>query len=72
MLGCVSELGLSMGTAADLSPAWVMAAARHYASRLDTLSHVLMLQPQLARDVSQQLSQREPTEMVRKKWTKTL
>ncbi|KAM3838360.1 E3 ubiquitin-protein ligase rnf213-beta-like, partial [Diretmus argenteus] len=62
MLGCVSELQRSLSTNPDLSPAWVMAAAKHYAYRLDTLSHMLMLQPQLATDVCQG-SKTEPTEM---------
>ncbi|XP_071387268.1 E3 ubiquitin-protein ligase rnf213-beta-like [Centroberyx affinis] len=64
MLGCVSELQQSMNTISDLSPAWVMAASKHYSPRLDTLCHILQLQPQLATDVFQQGSTREPTEMV--------
>lgn len=65
MLGCVSELQTSMGVATDVSPAWIMAAAKHFAPRLDTLCHIFLLQPQLASDVSQQRSKEEPTEMVR-------
>lgn len=64
VLGCVSELQASMGVHADLSPAWIVAAAKHFAPRLDTLSHILVLQPDLATRV-QQDSKREPREMVR-------
>nr|XP_046210346.1 E3 ubiquitin-protein ligase rnf213-beta isoform X1 [Oncorhynchus gorbuscha]XP_046210347.1 E3 ubiquitin-protein ligase rnf213-beta isoform X1 [Oncorhynchus gorbuscha]XP_046210348.1 E3 ubiquitin-protein ligase rnf213-beta isoform X1 [Oncorhynchus gorbuscha] len=63
-LGCVSELQRSMTINSDLSPAWVMAAARHYAPRLDTLSHILLLQPQLAPDILQQASHTKPTDML--------
>uniref|UniRef100_A0A667YC04 RING-type E3 ubiquitin transferase n=1 Tax=Myripristis murdjan TaxID=586833 RepID=A0A667YC04_9TELE len=55
VLGCVSELQQSMGATPDLSPAWVMAASKLYASRLDTLCHILLLQPQLATDVLQEM-----------------
>ncbi|XP_042252605.1 E3 ubiquitin-protein ligase rnf213-beta [Thunnus maccoyii] len=64
MLGCVSELQRSMGADPDLSPAWIMAAAKHFAPRLDTLCHIFLLQPQLAADVFRQGSKREPLEMV--------
>ncbi|XP_051273053.1 E3 ubiquitin-protein ligase rnf213-beta isoform X1 [Dicentrarchus labrax] len=64
MLGCVSELQTSMGATADLSPAWIMAAAKHFALRLDTLCHIFLLQPQLANSVFQQVSNREPQEML--------
>nr|XP_046232923.1 E3 ubiquitin-protein ligase rnf213-beta [Scatophagus argus]XP_046232924.1 E3 ubiquitin-protein ligase rnf213-beta [Scatophagus argus] len=64
MLGCVSELQTLMGAVAELSPAWVMAAAKHFAPRLDTLCHIFLLQPQLATDVLQQGSKREHQEMV--------
>ncbi|XP_045924674.1 E3 ubiquitin-protein ligase rnf213-beta [Micropterus dolomieu] len=64
MLGCVSELQTSMGAVTDLSPAWIMAAAKHFAPRLDTLCHIFLLLPQLAADVFQQGSKREPQEMV--------
>ncbi|XP_023274609.1 E3 ubiquitin-protein ligase rnf213-beta-like [Seriola lalandi dorsalis] len=62
--GCVSELQKSTGAAADLSPAWIMAAAKHFAPRLDTLCHMFLLQPELATDVFQQRSKGEPQEMV--------
>ncbi|XP_029311958.1 LOW QUALITY PROTEIN: E3 ubiquitin-protein ligase rnf213-beta [Cottoperca gobio] len=62
MLGCVSELQTSMGVVPELSPAWIMAASKHFASRLDTLCHIILLQPQLATDVFQQGS--KPQEMV--------
>ncbi|KAK0144079.1 E3 ubiquitin-protein ligase rnf213-beta [Merluccius polli] len=66
LLGCVSELQLlSSGATCDLSPAWVMAAAKHYATRLHTLSDTMLLQDQLALDVYQLSSNmREPTEMI--------
>ncbi|XP_034715873.1 E3 ubiquitin-protein ligase rnf213-beta isoform X2 [Etheostoma cragini] len=64
MLGCVSELQTSMGAVTELSPSWIFAAGRHFAPRLDTLRHVFLLQPQLATDVFQQSSKREPQEMV--------
>ncbi|XP_070782783.1 E3 ubiquitin-protein ligase rnf213-beta [Enoplosus armatus] len=64
VLGCVSELQTSMGAVPDLSPAWIMAAAKHFAPRLDTLCHIFLLQPLLAADVSQQGSKSEPQEMV--------
>ncbi|CAL8282528.1 unnamed protein product [Merluccius merluccius] len=66
LLGFVSELQLlSSGATCDLSPAWVMAAAKHYATRLHTLSDTMLLQDQLALDVYQLSSnKREPTEMI--------
>ncbi|XP_019133291.1 E3 ubiquitin-protein ligase rnf213-beta isoform X3 [Larimichthys crocea] len=64
MLGCVSELQASMGAVSDLSPAWITAAAKHFALRLDTLCHIFLLQPELATDVFQQGSKREAQEMV--------
>lgn len=65
MLGCVSALQASLGVTSDPSPAWTMAAARRFDPRLDTLNHVLLLQPQLAADMAQRRSQTEPSEMVR-------
>ncbi|XP_073346346.1 E3 ubiquitin-protein ligase rnf213-beta [Pagrus major] len=64
MLGCVSELQTSMGAATDLSPAWIMAAVKHFAPRLDTLCHIFQLQPQLITDILQQGEKREPQVMV--------
>ncbi|XP_046887613.1 E3 ubiquitin-protein ligase rnf213-beta isoform X4 [Hypomesus transpacificus] len=69
MLGCVADLQRNMNVTPDLSPAWVMAAARHYTPRLDTLSHILLLQPLqplqplLASQIVQQGSKTEPSEM---------
>ncbi|XP_068161093.1 E3 ubiquitin-protein ligase rnf213-beta isoform X2 [Antennarius striatus] len=63
MMGCVSELQTSMGVVTDLSPAWIMVAAKHFSLRLDTLSHIFSLEPQLATDVFQQGSTTEPKEM---------
>uniref|UniRef100_A0A4W6FUW9 Ring finger protein 213b n=1 Tax=Lates calcarifer TaxID=8187 RepID=A0A4W6FUW9_LATCA len=65
LLGCVSDLQKSMNAIHDLSPPWIMAAAKHFAPRLDTLSHIFLLQPQLATSISQQGSKRESQEMVR-------
>uniref|UniRef100_A0A3P8SYM7 RING-type E3 ubiquitin transferase n=1 Tax=Amphiprion percula TaxID=161767 RepID=A0A3P8SYM7_AMPPE len=62
-LGCISELQTSMGVTAELSPAWITAAAKHYAARLDTLGHVFLLQPQLTATVCQRGSKRETQEM---------
>lgn len=62
----MSELQASAGVVNDLSPAWIMAAAKHFALRLDTLLHLFLLQPQLATDLSQQGSEKEPQEMVRR------
>ncbi|XP_028287710.1 E3 ubiquitin-protein ligase rnf213-beta isoform X2 [Parambassis ranga] len=64
MQGCVSELQTSTGTLGEFSPAWIMAAAKHFAPRLDTLCHIFLLQPQLANDVFQQGSKRDVQEMV--------
>ncbi|XP_049419183.1 E3 ubiquitin-protein ligase rnf213-beta isoform X2 [Epinephelus fuscoguttatus] len=61
--GCVTELQTSMGVATELSPAWIMAAAKHYAPRLDTLCHIFLLQPQLA-TIFHQGFKTEPQEMV--------
>lgn len=67
VLGCVSELQTSMGAATDLSPAWILAAVKHFAPRLDTLCHIFLLQPKLITDVLQQGEKREPQVMVRLK-----
>lgn len=65
MLGCVSELQASLGVISELSPVWILAAARRFDPRLDTLQHIFLLQPQLVTDITQQSSQKEPKEMVR-------
>ncbi|KAM6951514.1 E3 ubiquitin-protein ligase rnf213-beta [Aplochiton taeniatus] len=64
MLGCVSELQRSLNVTLDVHPAWVLAAARHYAPRLDTLTHILLLQPQLALAILQQSTKRESADMI--------
>uniref|UniRef100_A0A3B3UFU9 RING-type E3 ubiquitin transferase n=1 Tax=Poecilia latipinna TaxID=48699 RepID=A0A3B3UFU9_9TELE len=65
MQGCLTELQTSMGAAPDLSPAWIMAAAKYFTARLDMLSHMFVLQPQLAADVLQRGSMNsEQKEMV--------
>lgn len=61
--GCVSELQASMGVSSDLSPAWILAAARRFAPRLDALQHVLLLQPQLVPAITQQGSRQEMVRM---------
>lgn len=65
MLGCVSELQASLGFISDLSPAWILAAARRFGPRLDTLHHILLLQPQLVTEITQKRPKNEPKEMVR-------
>ena len=65
MLGCVSELQTSVGAVSDVSPAWITAAAKHFALRLHTLCHMFQLQPRLATDIVQQGSKSEHQEMVR-------
>ncbi|KAM8837147.1 E3 ubiquitin-protein ligase rnf213-beta [Spinachia spinachia] len=64
VLGCVSELQASVGAAAVLSPAWITAAAKRFAPRLDSLCHMFLLQPRLAAAVAQQAPGGEPQEMV--------
>ncbi|XP_041671343.1 E3 ubiquitin-protein ligase rnf213-beta isoform X2 [Cheilinus undulatus] len=64
VLGCVSELQSTMGGISDLSPAWIHAAAKHYALRLDTLSHIFLLQPHLASYALQHGPKRKHKEMV--------
>ncbi|CAJ1081416.1 E3 ubiquitin-protein ligase rnf213-beta [Xyrichtys novacula] len=64
MLGCVSDLQRTTGVVAELSPAWIHAAAKHFAPRLDALGHLFLLQPQLASEVLQQGSKRDQQEMV--------
>ncbi|CAL8264028.1 unnamed protein product [Arctogadus glacialis] len=63
--GCVSELQSgSTGALSHLSPAWAMAGAKHYASRLHTLSHTLLVEDQLAMEVHLLAAKREPAEMI--------
>ncbi|CAK6965023.1 E3 ubiquitin-protein ligase rnf213-beta isoform X3 [Scomber scombrus] len=64
MLGCVAELQRSMGADPELSPAWIMAAAKHFALRLDTLCHIFLLQPELAADVFRQGPKTDILEMM--------
>ncbi|XP_058262202.1 E3 ubiquitin-protein ligase rnf213-beta isoform X1 [Hemibagrus wyckioides] len=47
VLACVAALQQEMGVTPDLSPAWIMAAAQHFSPRLDTLLHILQIQPHL-------------------------
>ncbi|XP_024140227.1 E3 ubiquitin-protein ligase rnf213-beta isoform X2 [Oryzias melastigma] len=54
----VFELQASMGVSAELSPPWITAAAKFFAARMDTLSHIFLLQPHLAADVLQQCCRR--------------
>ncbi|KAJ3607854.1 hypothetical protein NHX12_024905, partial [Muraenolepis orangiensis] len=62
--GCVSELQCNTAASCHLSPAWVMAAAKHYAPRLHTLSHTMLLQDQLPSEIYQLGTRREPSEMI--------
>ncbi|KAL2078388.1 hypothetical protein ACEWY4_026073 [Coilia grayii] len=62
-LGCVFALQQSMSVAPELSPAWILASHRHYAPRLDTLSHILQLQPHLAAKILKKDAQQETAEM---------
>lgn len=65
VLGCVAALQKDMCVTCDLTPAWIMAAARHFSPRLDTLLHILQIQPQLASLILKQSSQKDRPEMVR-------
>ncbi|XP_020567705.1 E3 ubiquitin-protein ligase rnf213-beta isoform X2 [Oryzias latipes] len=62
--GLVFELQASMGVPAELSPPWITAAAKVCAARVDTLSHLFLLQPHLAADVLQQCWKRTPSQEV--------
>ncbi|KAJ3608504.1 hypothetical protein NHX12_025551 [Muraenolepis orangiensis] len=62
--GCVSELQCNTAASCHLSPAWVMAAAKHYAPRLHTLSHTMLLQDQLPSEIYQLGTHRETSEMI--------
>ncbi|XP_076154175.1 E3 ubiquitin-protein ligase rnf213-beta isoform X2 [Alosa pseudoharengus] len=68
VLGCIFALQQSMSVASELCPAWILAASRHYSSRLDTLFHILQLQPHLAAKILNKDSQREATEMKEDIW----
>ncbi|XP_029109785.1 E3 ubiquitin-protein ligase rnf213-beta [Scleropages formosus] len=50
---CIAELQERTAVTPELSPAWILAAARLYAPRLDTLSHLLHLWPRLGWSVLQ-------------------
>ncbi|XP_077056473.1 E3 ubiquitin-protein ligase rnf213-beta isoform X2 [Siphateles boraxobius] len=58
--GCVFALQMEMSVTPELSPSWILAAAQIYASRLDTLSHTLQLNPQLVHIIQRE---RESPEM---------
>ncbi|XP_029943449.1 E3 ubiquitin-protein ligase rnf213-beta [Salarias fasciatus] len=60
--GCVSQLQTSVHVPPSLSPAWIVAAAKHFAPRLDSLRHMLLLQPRLAGCVLQR-GPAEPRDM---------
>ncbi|XP_041937940.1 E3 ubiquitin-protein ligase rnf213-beta isoform X4 [Alosa sapidissima] len=68
VLGCIFALQQSMSVTSELCPAWILAASRHYSSRLDTLFHILELQPHLAAKILNKDSQREATEMKEDIW----
>lgn len=65
VLGCVAALQQDMGMTPDLSPAWIIAAARHFSPRLDALLHILQIQPQLAPLILKQSLQADRPDMVR-------
>ncbi|CAL8304474.1 unnamed protein product [Lota lota] len=63
--GGISELqGSATGASSHLSPAWVLAGAKHYATRLHTLSHAMLIEEQLASEVYQLGIKRDPVEMI--------
>ncbi|KAM9831669.1 E3 ubiquitin-protein ligase rnf213-beta [Neosynchiropus ocellatus] len=62
MLGCVAELQHLHGVTADFSPAWITAAAKHFAPRLDSLCHLMALQPSMAAAVTLQSSMKAKPE----------
>ncbi|XP_062858949.1 E3 ubiquitin-protein ligase rnf213-beta [Trichomycterus rosablanca] len=61
--GCLTALQQTVGVPFEPSPAWIMAAAKHFSLRLDTLSHALQLQPQVAPLILKQLSQKDSSDM---------
>ncbi|XP_047673206.1 E3 ubiquitin-protein ligase rnf213-beta isoform X2 [Tachysurus fulvidraco] len=63
VLGCVAALQQDMRVTPDLSPAWIMAAAQHFSPRLDALLHILQVQPDLARLILKQSSQKDQPDM---------
>ncbi|KAK3529115.1 hypothetical protein QTP70_016547 [Hemibagrus guttatus] len=63
LLGCVAALQQEMGVTPNLSPAWITAAAQHFSQRLDTLLHVLQIQPHLPPLVLKQSSQKDRPDM---------
>jgi len=65
VLGCVFALQMEMSVTPELSPSWILAAAQIYASRMDTLSHTLQLNPQLVHIIQRERPKRESPEMVR-------
>lgn len=65
VLGYVAALQQDMGVTPELSPAWIMAAAQHFSQRLDTLLHILQIQPHLAPLILKQSLQKERPDMVR-------
>lgn len=54
-----------MSVAPDLSPSWVLAAAQTHASRLNTLSHALQLNPQMVGIIKDKIPQKSSPDMVR-------
>lgn len=65
VLGSVAALQQDMGVTPDLSPAWIMAAARYFSPRLDALIHIMQIQPQLVPLILKQSSQIDRPDMVR-------
>lgn len=64
MQACIAELQRHLLVSPELSPAWIQAAERLYAPRLDTLLQLLRLQPHIVRMLPQEWS-KDPPEMVR-------
>ncbi|XP_073773817.1 E3 ubiquitin-protein ligase rnf213-beta isoform X3 [Danio rerio] len=63
VLGCVFTLQTMMSVSPELSPSWIHAAAQIYNPRMDTLSHVLQLNPQLVSLIQQERPKRESPDM---------
>ncbi|KAL1264673.1 hypothetical protein QQF64_005028, partial [Cirrhinus molitorella] len=63
VLRCVISLQKEMSVTLELSPSWILAAAQVYSPRLDTLSHALQLNLQLASTIQRERLKRESPDM---------
>ncbi|TRY96584.1 hypothetical protein DNTS_014460 [Danionella cerebrum] len=63
LLGCLFSLQTMLSVVPELSPSWIHAAARVFAPRMDTLSHILQLKPQLAHIVHLERLKKENADM---------